>query len=830
MKFISLIITCLFVTQFVSAQTLKGRVIDTKGEPIVAASIYIKEIKQGLICDKDGNFQIKLNTGTYTIECTCIGYNYNTKKITITNENLDVEFILSEKALQLQEVVIQAGEDQAYAVMRKAIEKAPYYQSVVKESTYKAYTKGSGKLVSSTKTMEKMAGEDLTYFKDKTFLEESVSEYKFTAPDKYEQKIIAFSSTLPAFADAKDAMGISMISLYRPMYGNIVSPLNPKSFSYYRFKHEGYEEDNEQLIHKIRIIPKVKDSKLMEGIFYIADDEWNIRYAEYNINQPFIDAGYRLNYHPVMEDIYLVTDYKVNMKINILGIKVDMDFLSSIQYNDIQLNDSLIATENSNKKPEKKKIELEIKDDDRFKKTADSIATHRDSVYWSEVRTIVLSEEEKMSYIRKDSVKTHVDSLINAEENPKFKPSDLIMGGSLGRDSGFVKFSYSGLADLLSKYNFVDGFWLGQSFSFDFKRKKNTGFRVEPYIYRASARKAIIWKSDIYLDYTPLKSGQLHVSAGKVSDDYSGNAGISRFLNSIYSLDAGRNYAMLYEKSFGQITNTIDIANGLQLGLVAEYADRQTLENHTTWNLFGVKNKWSPNIPNYGQPLNEEYSRLAKGGIRLIYRPEYYYRIVNGKKHYIRSRFPSFMAYYQQGIKGFSDNGYSTYSQLELSVNQTVRLGIFDRFSYYLTAGKFFNKNPFNYVDYKHFNTGGNIWFNFSEWNNSYALLPLYEYSTNKNWIQAFATYQTDYLILKRLPFLQGKLFSESIHAKFLHTPEKQYYSEWGYSVDLFANIVAAGVFVSFDSFKNNAWGLQLSLPIFNTNRQKTVVTIGIEN
>jgi len=109
MKFISLIITCLFVTQFVSAQTLKGRVIDTKGEPIVAASIYIKEIKQGLICDKDGNFQIKLNTGTYTIECTCIGYNYNTKKITITNENLDVEFILSEKALQLQEVVIQAG-------------------------------------------------------------------------------------------------------------------------------------------------------------------------------------------------------------------------------------------------------------------------------------------------------------------------------------------------------------------------------------------------------------------------------------------------------------------------------------------------------------------------------------------------------------------------------------------------------------------------------------------------------------------------------------------------------------------------------------------------
>jgi hypothetical protein len=286
---------------------------------------------------------------------------------------------------------------------------------------------------------------------------------------------------------------------------------------------------------------------------------------------------------------------------------------------------------------------------------------------------------------------------------------------------------------------------------------------------------------------------------------------------------------MFYEKTFGRISNQIDIANGLQLSVEAEYADRQTLINHTTWNIFGVKNEWNPNTPKYDQPLNENYSRLAKGGIRLIYRPEYYYRIVGGKKQYVRSRFPFFTAYYQQGINGSSGDNYSTFSQLELAVNQTVRLGVFDRFTYNFVAGKFFNKNPFNYIDYKHFNTSGNIWLNFSNWNNSYALLPLYEYSTNKNWVQAFATYQTDYLIIKRLPFLQGKLFTESIHAKFLHTPEKKYYSEWGYSVDLFANTVAAGVFFSFDSFRHNAWGLQLSLPLLNTNRQKTAITVGIE-
>jgi len=830
MKLISCIITGLLSTQFAFAQMLKGKVADTNGRPIAAASIYIKEIKQGVIGDKEGNFQIRLTPGTYHLECACVGYDTGKKEITIANENLDIEFSLSEKIVQLPEVVVRVGEDPAYAIMRKAIEKAPYYQSVIKESTYEAYTKGSGKLVSSPGPLEKMGAKDLTYFKDKVLVQESVSEYKFTAPDKYEQKIKAYSITIPNFANPKDAMGIGMTSLYQPMYGPVISPLNPKSFSYYRFKYEGYEEENGQMINKIRIIPKMNDPKLLEGILYIADDEWNIRYAEYTVHLPFFQMNFRLNYHPVTEGIYLVTDNQASVKINIFGIKADMDFLSSIQYNNIQLNDSLIAVENSKKKPEKTKKGLEIKDGDGFKKTVDSIAVHRDSVYWSEVRTVALNKEEKMSYARKDSVQAHVDSLTRAEENPKFKFSDVITGGALGNDSGFVKFRYSGLIDILKEYNFVDGLWLGQSFSLDFKRRKNTGVRIDPFIYWASARKTLIWTTDLFLDYAPRRLGQLVVSAGKSSEDYSGGNGINRFINAAFSIFYGRNYAMFYEKSFGQISNQMDIANGLQLSIEAEYADRSALDNHTTWNLFGIKDKWRPNIPNYGKPLNETYSRLARGGIRLMYTPEYYYRIIYGKKHYVRSRFPTFTADYQQGINGSSGDNYSKFSRLELGVNQTVPLGLFDRFSYRLAAGRFFNENPFNYIDYKHFNTGGNVWFNFSDWDMSYALLPLYTYSTNKNWIQAFVTYQTDYLIIKRLPFLQGKLFTESIHAKFLHTPDKPYYSEWGYSIDLFANTAVAGIFFSFDSFRYNACGLQLSFPLFgkNNSRQERMITVGM--
>jgi hypothetical protein len=172
MKLIASIITGLLFTPFLFSQNLKGRITDTNGQPVASASVYITEIKQEVIGDNEGNFQIKLNSGTYRLECSCIGYNTEKKEITVTDDILEIEFVLSEKIVQLPEVIVKIGEDPAYAIMRKAIEKAPYYQSIIKESTYEAYTKGSGKLMSSPKSIEKLSGEDLSYFKDKLFVQE----------------------------------------------------------------------------------------------------------------------------------------------------------------------------------------------------------------------------------------------------------------------------------------------------------------------------------------------------------------------------------------------------------------------------------------------------------------------------------------------------------------------------------------------------------------------------------------------------------------------------------------------------------------------------------
>ncbi|GHS96385.1 membrane protein [Bacteroidia bacterium] len=818
MKYCLLILGLLFSVS-VFSQAVKGRVIDDSGKPVAAASIFIKETKQGLIANTSGEFQVKLSSGNYHLETRCIGYETDELEVSVAGEELDLIIVLKNKDLQLQEVEIRPGEDPAYEIMRQAIKKAPYYQSVIKESRYETYTKGSGKLTHIPKLIQKMSDGEMYRFEDKLFMQESFNEMKFTAPDKFEQKVIAYSNTFPNMNDPEKAMGIGMVSLYYPMFASVVSPLNPKAFDYYRFRYEGYEEEDNQIINKIRIIPKLKDPKLMEGIIYIADDEWNIRHADITTHPIGLTAHYLLNYHPVVDNIYLVTTYELNANFNIFGMKIKADFLSSIQYKDIQLNDSLIALQKKNQ-PKKKKS-LEIKLEDRVQKTVDSLAVNRDSLYWSEIRTVVLNEEELQSYERKDSMQAYTDSLRQAADNPKFKPFDLLMGGKLGNDSSLMYFRYSGVLGTISEYNYVDGWWLGQAFELDFKKKKNTGFILRPSIYWTSARKEFIWQTDISFDYAPKRLGLFNLSAGNITADYSGDAHTYELLGFEYLFLFGDNYAQFYGKKYGRLSNQIDLCNGLQVGLGVETAERRVLENHTTWNLYGIKGEWKSNYPDYDQPLNRQYNQLHQYDVHLKYTPEQYYRIHEEKKQYVRSRFPTFELDYRQGflfLDGFplNDDKASVFQRLELSVKQQLKLNLFSRLNYTLIAGKFLKDNAFNYIDYKHFSTT-NSGLTFKSWEDSYALLPYYRYSTNQNWLQAFVNYNTDYLLLKRLPFLQGKFFTETLHANFLHTPEKKYYSEWGYSVDLPMGIGGAGIFVAFDSFQYNGIGVQISLPLFNS-------------
>ena len=68
------VVALLFAGPAAFAQgTSKGKVLDSKGEPIIGASVYVPGTTNGVITDIDGNFELRVAPGT-TLEVSCIGY------------------------------------------------------------------------------------------------------------------------------------------------------------------------------------------------------------------------------------------------------------------------------------------------------------------------------------------------------------------------------------------------------------------------------------------------------------------------------------------------------------------------------------------------------------------------------------------------------------------------------------------------------------------------------------------------------------------------------------------------------------------------------------
>ena len=92
----------LLCSQWAMAQVdIKGIVVDVKGQPLLGATVVVKERNVGATTDIDGKFSVKAEQGQ-TLEVSYIGF--QTKKVKITSNNVTIT--LQEETEQLGEVVV----------------------------------------------------------------------------------------------------------------------------------------------------------------------------------------------------------------------------------------------------------------------------------------------------------------------------------------------------------------------------------------------------------------------------------------------------------------------------------------------------------------------------------------------------------------------------------------------------------------------------------------------------------------------------------------------------------------------------------------------------
>lgn len=105
--------------------TIRGRVIDKGRQILPGASIFIENLKTGVISDVDGFYTLpNLKPGTYMVKVTYVGYSPVEMKITVPEGRTLEQDIIMDEGMELQEVQVKgvfSGQRKALSMQKNAM-------------------------------------------------------------------------------------------------------------------------------------------------------------------------------------------------------------------------------------------------------------------------------------------------------------------------------------------------------------------------------------------------------------------------------------------------------------------------------------------------------------------------------------------------------------------------------------------------------------------------------------------------------------------------------------------------------------------------------------
>ena len=251
----------------------------------------------------------------------------------------------------------------------------------------------------------------------------------------------------------------------------------------------------------------------------------------------------------------------------------------------------------------------------------------------------------------------------------------------------------------------------------------------------------------------------------------------------------------------------------MNINISVDYSDNQPLSNHSNYSFIDYKDKEiQPNIPinNTLEAWQLENHRTMAWWAVLEYTPRYRYRIQDNTKIYVESKFPTYSLTYKSALSGIFGSD-TRYDFAILGIRQQINFGIDDHISYSASVGKFLNRDNVYFEDFQHFNTQP-TGFTFSSVENSFRLLPFYQYSTSDRFLEGHANWQTRRLILKQLPIIRNSLITERFFANYLNTPELKNYVETGYGINNLFLLLNVEAVAGFENGKFHSAGVKVSL------------------
>ena len=793
---IRLLILSFFITAFIfkaEAQqfVLSGRIVNEQNKPISFVSIYIRNSTYGTTSNDEGNYQFKLEAGTYKIMYRFVGYKEQVQTITITNHDERLNIQLEKEVYQPRSIdrLARNGRDtSAINIMQKVIDKRQYYLNEVNSYSCSVYIKGVQKLLDAPNSLMRGGVSNVLSLdsngKGVLYQSEMLSTFTSARPNKIKEETIAqrMAGTTPAFSYSKAS------DLSANFYDNIfaiqglssrgfVSPIASNAFSYYNYKLVGTTVSNGKTIDKIELIPKHSYDPVFRGHIYIIEGDWRLYSVDLMLTNK--DNGLNLvdtmrvsqQYVPIRDSTWMPSAIEYDYSGNVFGFKFEGYYIAL--YNnykfDLTIPDGYFTGEI-----------LRI----------DTAANVKSPSYWTNQRPVPLTRDEAIDYKKRDSLeiiqstKVYKDSVQRSSN--QLSPLPYLVNGHtiVHRNAKDSLYFYPFLQTFF--YNTVEGWGINARVRYSKLFDDYRSYSISPTIRYGTANK--LFSANVRSSYTYdlFNAGMFTFDGGSDVLDLNNAGTRSLYFNTLSTLLSERNFVKYYRSVFANAGFQREVRNGIRLNVNLNYADRTQLFNNSYNHIFDNKNReFTSNNPL--APVNapaddrsilfpQHQALTLNASVRFTFAQPFITRPTG--RIFLQSAYPVLTVNYRKGINGVfgSDVNYDFASAT--ITQERIRLGLSGYSSFKFVAGTFLNKKTLYFPDYYHFIGNQGTTFDPTDVG-SFHFLPFYTYSANSSFVEAHYQHNFSGSILSRIPFIRKLKLEEIVGANYLTMRNNPNYSEF---------------------------------------------------
>ncbi|HRW96443.1 MAG TPA: DUF5686 family protein [Bacteroidales bacterium] len=732
---------------------IMGTVTDkTNGTPMPYVNIIFNDRAIGVTSDFDGKYSIETKTPGDSLIASFIGYKKQTKKVE-KGKFQYINFEMEPKEIELQTVVIVAGENPAEILLRKIIENKLHNDPQKFDAyEYEAYNKIQIDINNITDNFRQKKifkpfsfifdNVDTSSINGKTylpvFLSETVSNvYYRKNPRASIEHIIASkvsgieNESVMQFLGDKFQYTNTYDNYIELFQKNFISPIASFALNYYKYYLVDSAFHNNKWCYKVMFKPRRKQTLTFTGHYWVHDTTFAIKEVEMRIAS---DAN--INF---INDLVIYKTYDLVDGVNWLPVKESMigDF------NFIEENDKILGFFGHKTTTYKNYVVNQQRPDEFYQSPVNVIleenASKKSERFWIENRHEELTRDESTIYFMVDTLKTlprfntYIDIITMittgywVEGNFEYGPYASIMsfndveglrlrlGGRTSND-----FSTKIMLDGHVAYGFKDN-----------KIKYGTGLL---YMLDKNPRRAIgaSYKYDIE---------QIGASQNAFREDFFLAFAFRR--NPADKLSMVEEYKAFYEHEwFNGFQNTV---NFLHRNLYSPAnAAFQFYFREDTLQSFTEKNK------------------LASTEIRLDTRLAYREKFVMGEFERVSlgAKYPILDIRYSYGIP-HRFGGEFEYHKLQMGISHWFNLFNLGWSKYIIESGRIWGKLPFPLLKLHE----GNETFIFDE--SDYNMMNYYEFVSDK-YLSLYYTHHFDGYFFNRIPLFRKLKWREVIYGRAL--------------------------------------------------------------